>query len=108
MVGGMAYSAVRKSGNGRVKKLNKEAFKKVEANSEKIAEALLKSTLLGDVLSARLLFELAGCDVDIEEALKKKPLITLAMRLAAEPQMPPASSGEDAETEDESSEFIAA
>jgi hypothetical protein len=108
MVGRMAYSAVRKNGNGRVKKLNKDAFKVVEANSEKIAKALLASTLLGHVLSARLLVELAGCDVDIEEALAKRPLITLAMRLAAEPQMPPGSSIEDAETEDESTKFIAA
>jgi hypothetical protein len=41
-----------------------------------------------------LLIELAEADVDIEEALGKRPLITLATRLAAEPQMPAASSEE--------------
>ena len=82
-------SAVRKNGNGRVKKLNKEAFKIVEARAGEIAESLMKSTIGGHVMSTRLLVELAEGDVDVEEASLKRPLHTLAMRLADEPQLPP-------------------
>jgi hypothetical protein len=88
------HSAVRKNGNGRVKRLNKEARKLVDAKANEIAEALMKATKEGHVMSARLLIELAEADVDIEEALGKRHLITLATRLAAEPQMPAASSEE--------------
>jgi hypothetical protein len=88
------HSAVRKNGNGRVKRLIKEARKLVDAKANEIAEALMKATKEGHVMSARLLIELAEADVDIEEALGKRPLITLATRLAAEPQMPAASSEE--------------
>jgi len=48
-------------------------------------------------MSAKLLIELAAADVDIEEALGKRPLNTLAMRLAKEPQIPTESSEEGAE-----------
>jgi hypothetical protein len=59
-------------------------------------------------MSARLLIELAEGDVDIEEALGKRPLITLAMRLAKESQVPTKSSAEDAETEVESLAIVTA
>ncbi len=78
------HSTVRKNGNGRVKELNKEAFKVVKENANKIAQSLLKSTEEGHVLSTRLLVELAEGDVDVEEASMKQPLRSLALRLAQE------------------------
>ena len=72
--------------NGKVQKLNKEALKIVDENAEKIAKALLASTILGHVLSARLLVELAEGDVEGEEAMTMRPLRSIASELAAEPQ----------------------
>ena len=60
----------------------------VDENAPGLAEALMEAAKAGHVLSARLLFELAELGVDIEEALKKRPLKTIAMRLGAEPQLP--------------------
>ncbi len=80
------HSAVKRKGNGRVKKLKKEAFKIVENRAGEIAESLMKSTVEGHVLSARLLVELAEGDVDVEEALLKRPLHSTAMQLAEEQQ----------------------
>jgi hypothetical protein len=91
------HSAVRKNGNGRVKRLHNEAFKLVDEKAGEIAAALMKATREGHVMSAKLLIELAAADVDIEEALGKRPLNTLAMRLAKEPQIPTESSEEGAE-----------
>jgi len=90
-------SAVRKNGNGRVKRLNKEAFKIVEERAGKIAEPLMKSTIDGHVMSTRLLVELAEGDVDVEEALLKRPLRSLALQLAEQPQW----KGEDPDAEAE-------
>jgi hypothetical protein len=101
MVGEMTTrtdSAVKKKSNGRVKRLNIEARKLVEANAGTIAALLMEGTKRGDSVSTRLLLELALKGVDIEELLTKRPVITLAMRLAAEPQMPATSSDGDAET----------
>lgn len=103
------HSAVRNNCNGKVKRLIEEARKIVDEKAFEIAEALLEATKKGHVMSTKLLIELAAAGVDIEEALTKRPLITLAMRLASEPQMPPASpDDEDAETEVENLEFVAA
>jgi hypothetical protein len=102
------HSAVGKNGNGRVKRLNKMAAMKVDENADGIAEGLMKAAKEGHVMSARLLIELAEGDVDIEEALGKRPLITLAMRLAKESQVPTKSSAEDAETEVESLAIVTA
>ena len=93
------HSAVRKNGNGRVKRLNKAAFKVVDENADTIATALLKATTEGHVLSARLLVELAEGDVDVEEAVLKRPLRTLAMRLAEQPQWTGEAPDAAAETE---------
>src|SRR5271165_4041805 len=93
------HSAVKNNGNGRLKRLNKAAFKQVDERADEIVTALVKSALEGHVLSTRLLIELAGCGVDIEKFLPKGPLQTLAMRLAREPQMPIASAEKDVETD---------
>jgi hypothetical protein len=58
----------------------------VEENAISIAQWLLDSIKKGHVMSARLLVDLAEGDVDVEEALTKKPLRSLALRLAGEPQ----------------------
>jgi hypothetical protein len=92
-------SAVKKSGRSKVKKLNKEAFKVVDEKAFEIADALLKSTLAGHVLSARLLVDLAEGDVEGDEALTMRPLRSLALELANEPQWTGDSSEPDAESD---------
>jgi hypothetical protein len=72
----------------KVKKLNEAALKLVEDNATKIAESLYDSTLDGNVLSARLLVELAEGNVEVEEAVTMRPLRSLALALAAEPEWP--------------------
>jgi hypothetical protein len=81
-------SAATKNSKVRVEKLIKAAFKQVDENAPQIAQALYDSAIQGHVLSTRLLVELAGGNVDVEEALLTRPLRTLAMRLAEEPQWP--------------------
>ena len=95
-------SAARKNGNVKVKKLNKEAFKLVEEKAGEIAESLLKSTVEGHVLSARLLVELAEGDVDVEDASMKRPYRSLALQLAEQPQW----NNEDPDPEDEMEPLI--
>ena len=68
-------------------KLTTAAFNTVETNAPKIIEALYQSALKGHVLSTKLLVELAEGDADVEDALNKKPLRSLALRLASEPQV---------------------
>jgi hypothetical protein len=92
-------SAARKNGTRRVKRLNKEAFKIVEENANGIAQALLKSTTEGHVLSARLLVELAEGDVDVEDASMKRPLRSQALQLAEEQQWKGEETDAEAEME---------
>jgi hypothetical protein len=68
-------------------KLTAAAFNVVETKAVEIVQALFISTLKGHVMSAKLLVELAEGDVDVEDALNKKPLRSLALRLANEPQV---------------------
>jgi hypothetical protein len=68
-------------------KLTTAAFNMVEDKAVEIIEALFISALKGHVMSAKLLVELAEGDVDVEDALNKKPLRSLALRLANEPQV---------------------
>jgi len=70
----------------KVKKLNEEAHKIVDENAGKIAQSLYESTILGHVLSARLLVELAEGNVDAEEAMAMRAFRSIASELAAEPQ----------------------
>lgn len=80
-------SAGRKDSNSKTKRLNSEAFKVVEEQAHEIAQALMKSTKKGKVMSTRLLVELAGGNMTVEEA-PTGPLRSLALELAAQPQMP--------------------
>ena len=68
-------------------KLTAAALNMIETNAAEIVLALYNSTLKGHVMSAKLLVELAEGDVDVEDALNKKPLRSLALRLANEPQV---------------------
>jgi hypothetical protein len=90
-------------GNGRVKKLSNEAFKLVEEKAKQIAKALFNSTVKGKAMCARLLIELAEGDEDLEEALQKLPLRSLALQLAKEAQWvdPNPDAVEEPEPEDE-------
>lgn len=73
----------------------------VELNANLIAKALFDSTIDGKVMSARLLVELAEGDVDLEEALSKLPLRSLALQLAKEAQWIDPNPDAAAETEAE-------
>jgi hypothetical protein len=81
--------AARKPGYAKVKKLIEEAFKIADGKAKQLAEALYQSAIKGHVMSARLLLELAEGNLDVEEAMIKGPFRSLALRLAAEAQMPP-------------------
>ena len=98
--------ATKVCGNGRVKKLSKEAFELVEKNAKEIAKALYDGTIERKVMCARLLVELAEGDVDLEEALSKLPLRSLALQLAKEAQWvdPNPDAAVDYEAEDEQPE----
>jgi hypothetical protein len=90
---------VRKTGTSKIKKLNKEAQKIVDEEAPEIAKSLLKSTLAGHVLSARLLVELAEGDMETDEAIRMRPLSRYASELAEEPQWPDESSEPVVDTE---------
>lgn len=100
------YSAVRKK--RVILRLCKEAFKTVEDNAGGLAAALLKSAEEGKVMSTKLLVELADRNVDVEQRPTVGPLRSLALKLAAEPQLPRESLDETAETEAESRELVEA
>jgi hypothetical protein len=66
--------------------MNAAADKALELNSGKIAHKLLISTLGGNVTSAKLLFALADGQIDCEDEVIVQGFVSLAERLAAEPQ----------------------
>ena len=80
--------AARKSGSGRVSKLNEVAFRKLEEGAELIGEALKKAAAEGKVMSTRLLIELAEKFVDAEQTEELRPFHALLLELAAEPEWP--------------------
>jgi len=93
MAGEAQKRAVRgkAKGAGTVKKarnLNQAALKLVDENATEIAQSLLKSTLKGHVLSARMLVELAEGNVEAGEATAVRPARSLALELAAEQEWP--------------------
>jgi hypothetical protein len=81
-------SAATKNSKVRVEKLNEAAFKQVDENASLIVQKLYDKAIAGDVRCARLLVELAEGNVGAEEALTMRPLLSLALRLGAEPQWP--------------------
>jgi hypothetical protein len=78
--------AVARNGVVKAKKLSKEALRLLDEKADEIAKALYESTILGHVLSARLLVDLAEGNVDVEEAMNLNPLRSLALELAQAPQ----------------------
>jgi hypothetical protein len=94
-------SAATKNSKVRVEKLNQAAFKLVDENAGPFAKALYDSAIEGHVLSARLLVELAEGNVGTEEALTMRPLLSLAVRLGAEPQWPFGANDASVEMDDE-------
>lgn len=75
----------KKVSRGRAS-LNAAAGKALENNSDAIAHALLTSILSGDWTSAKLLFALADGQIDCENEVVMRRLVTLAEELAAEPE----------------------
>lgn len=67
-------------------KMNAAADRMLEKNRESIAKTLLKKTLEGNMTSAKLLFALAEGQFDCEDATTVKHLLSLAEKLASEPQ----------------------
>ena len=78
--------AVASNGVVKAKKLSKEALKTLDDSAVLIIRALYDSTLKGHVLSAKLLVALGEGNVDAEDAIIIRPLRSLALELAKEPQ----------------------
>ncbi|MGD0940126.1 MAG: hypothetical protein ABR905_10470 [Terracidiphilus sp.] len=78
--------------------MKEAADKTLEANSDKIAKSLLKKTLAGNNVSAKLLITLAEGQIDCEDEAAVQHLCSLAEELASEPEW----DGELDETEAES------
>ncbi len=87
--------AVARNGVVKAKKLSKEALRLLDENAPEIALALYNSTIKGHVLSAKLLVDLGEGNVDAEEAINMRPLRSLALELAQEPEW----QGEDFEAD---------
>lgn len=67
-------------------KLRTAADKKLEENSEQIAQSLLNSLLKGNATCAKLLIALADGEIDCEDEVVMRRVYSLAEELAAEPQ----------------------
>jgi hypothetical protein len=66
--------------------LNAAADKALKLNCEKITDALLNRTLGGNTTCAKLLFDLADGQIDCEDEVALQGFVSLAERLAAEPE----------------------
>jgi hypothetical protein len=99
-------TAVKKVGYAKVRKLIKEALKLADDKAVELAKALYDSAIEGHVLSARLLVELAEGNLDVEEAMTKGPLRSLALRLEEQAQMPQEPQDAAAETETGSPQLV--
>jgi hypothetical protein len=82
-------TAPRRTGYSKVRRLIEEAFKIADEKAKSLADALYDSAIKGHVLSARMLIELAEGNLDVEDAMIKGPLRSLALRIEQEEQMPP-------------------
>ena len=93
-------SAVKASPQ-RTSKLTKAASKVVNANSVKIAESLLQSTIKGHVQSARLLLDLAERPLESGGEAVTESARSQAEELAAEPEWTGEADDEDAASDGE-------
>lgn len=80
--------AKQKAGSRGTSKMSAAANKTLEENSEEIAKSLLKSTLGGNVNSAKLLFSLADGQKEYKDEVVRQCLRSRADKLAAEPEWP--------------------
>jgi hypothetical protein len=78
-----AEAAAHKDG---AEQLRQEADKRVGRNSKKLADLLMTKALAGDLASTKVLFGLAEHKKPIQELVKNDYGLTMAERLAAEPQ----------------------
>jgi len=81
-------AAVEANDSEGVKALNQRALELVEMKAQQVADLLMEATRNGHTMSARLLFGLAGGNLDAEEAEAMKPFRKLLEDLAAEVQLP--------------------
>ncbi len=61
----------------------------LQEQASEIADCMMCATMDGKTLSTQLLLRLVEGNPGMEKALKKKPLLSVAMRLAQERQLPP-------------------
>jgi hypothetical protein len=106
-------TTARKNGSRRAKVLKQAALKQVEENALAIVDCLVEGSKQGHALSARLLMDLAEGEAEVEEAVQKRPLLTLRARLEAEPKSPKDApiepwDDEDAATEVKGKAFVTA
>lgn len=80
-------TAVKKSSNRGVKKLNRAAFRVLEQRADEIANVMIDAARKGQSMSTRLLMELAGGNLDSEQAAAMRPFRKLLLDLAAEQQL---------------------
>ncbi len=79
-------------------KLNEQAFNQVETNATEIASALCEATKKGNVISARLLVELAQDQIDTEEVSKRQQVQNMGKQIELEKEWiaPPLTPEEEA------------
>ncbi len=80
--------ATKKTGNRGANKLNEVAFKNLEEDAEQIGQALKEAAAKGNVMSTRLLIELAEKFADAGQVEMLRPFHALLQDLAAEPEWP--------------------
>jgi hypothetical protein len=97
----MTGKTVRKNSKTRVKKLNQEALKSMGISAKAIVQGLVDSSTHGNAVSAKLLMDLAEQEADAKQNVKRRPILTLGQRLAAEPKLPPGTPIADWEDDDE-------
>jgi hypothetical protein len=82
----------------KLTKLNEQAFNEIEENAEAIAKALCEATNKGNVISARLLVELAEDQIDTEEVSTKQQVQNIGKQIELEKEFiaPPLTPEEEA------------
>jgi hypothetical protein len=90
--------AQQRTASRGAEKLKAAADKKLEENSDKIAESLLKSLIKGSVTSAKLLIALAEGQIDCEDEALVQRFYSLAEELGKEPGWKGDPSEEEAES----------
>jgi hypothetical protein len=77
-------STPKRAPRRKLLRLNEEALKQVTENAAAIALALCEATNKGNVISARLLVELAQDQIDTDEATMKQQVQSIAKQIELE------------------------